>query len=214
MSRLFFFYTVLVITLASCKKDNFSKAIIKLSPVAKAGSDTTIMLPTNNIKLSGNASYDPDGKINSYQWRKIKGPQPGSINNPQNSEATAINLVQGIYDFELYITDNNGLTATDTMEVRVEGIAPDQTSRLFTQLEWEGDCFIKVQNINSFIPANGNFRVYLRSTFLNITSGWSLVNNSSGDLSYEIVNGELRVRAKNLDCNWDTSIYDILIDWD
>jgi hypothetical protein len=129
---LFFSIVVVVITLVSCKKDNFSKGIIELPrlPVANAGSDTIIALPSTIIKLSGNASYDPDGTINNYQWRKISGPAQGSINNSQDVEVTANNLVKGKYFFELKVTDNSNLSATDTIIVTVTQIVansgPDQ----------------------------------------------------------------------------------------
>src|SRR5690606_30063163 len=36
-------------------------------PVASAGSDRTITLPVNAVKLQGSAS-DPDGEVTAYQW--------------------------------------------------------------------------------------------------------------------------------------------------
>ena len=45
-----------------------------VAPVAKAGSDMAITLPTNTVTLSGNGSTDSDGTIASYQWTKVSGP--------------------------------------------------------------------------------------------------------------------------------------------
>ena len=93
-------------------------------PVANAGPDWTITLPTNTLTLSGSGS-DADGSVVSYVWTKISGPASYSIVNPA-SATTAINgLVQGVYQFQLKVTDNNGATGTDIMQVTVNA-APNQ----------------------------------------------------------------------------------------
>lgn len=94
-------------------------------PSANAGNDVTITLPVNTTPLTGSGS-DPDGTISAYQWVKISGPATGSINNANTANATAVSLVQGIYKFQLTVTDNGGLTAKDTMQVTVLP-APNQS---------------------------------------------------------------------------------------
>ena len=42
-------------------------------PVANAGSDINITLPTNSVTLAGSGS-DADGTVASYQWAKVSGP--------------------------------------------------------------------------------------------------------------------------------------------
>ncbi len=87
-------------------------------PDANAGNDITITLPVNSTPLNGSGS-DPDGTIVSYQWAKIAGPSAGSVVNPNSASATASSLVQGIYRFRLTVTDNGGLTDSDTVQVTV-----------------------------------------------------------------------------------------------
>src|SRR6187399_649413 len=50
-------------------------------PVANAGSDTIILLPQDSIMLNGNSSYDPDGKIEKYLWKKVSGSSSFFITN-------------------------------------------------------------------------------------------------------------------------------------
>jgi hypothetical protein len=87
-------------------------------PLANAGADQTITLPANSTILAG-AGIDLDGTITNYIWTKISGPSTVTIASP-NSPGTAVdNLVQGIYQFELTVTDNNGVTGKDTVQITV-----------------------------------------------------------------------------------------------
>ena len=89
-------------------------------PVANIGADEIIILPTDSILLDGEISYDPDGYIVSYKWEKISGPSSFKILNPTLVKTTAGNLVKGVYEFELTVTDNTGLSAKDTTQITVE----------------------------------------------------------------------------------------------
>jgi len=93
-------------------------------PVANAGADISITLPTNSTTLNGSSSYDPDGSIGSYQWTKISGPATFGITNAFTSITGLTNLVQGVYSFRLQVTDNLGATAADTVVVTVNAGTP------------------------------------------------------------------------------------------
>ena len=89
-----------------------------ISPVANAGLDQTITLPTNSISLSG-SGIDSDGSVVAYLWTKISGPASYSIANPASAGTSVIGLVQGIYQFQLQVTDNDGAIGTSTIKVTV-----------------------------------------------------------------------------------------------
>jgi PKD domain/Secretion system C-terminal sorting domain len=93
-------------------------AAANIAPIANAGADQTITLPTNTVILSGNGT-DPDGTITAYTWTKISGPAAGTITNPNVAATFVTGLVTGVYRFELRVTDNNGATDTDTIQVTV-----------------------------------------------------------------------------------------------
>jgi hypothetical protein len=85
---------------------------------ANAGSDQSIILPTTSILLSGNGT-SPGGSISSYNWTMISGPAFCSFTN-NNAASTMVNdLIKGTYKFQLMVTDNNGVTASDTTLVNV-----------------------------------------------------------------------------------------------
>ncbi|TAH04593.1 MAG: T9SS C-terminal target domain-containing protein [Sphingobacteriales bacterium] len=88
-------------------------------PVANAGTDITITLPTSSTTLNGSGSTDADGTINTYAWTKIAGPATYTIANASTASTGLSNLVQGTYSFRLVVTDNSGATDDDTVNVVV-----------------------------------------------------------------------------------------------
>jgi hypothetical protein len=97
-------------------------------PVANAGADQTITLPTNTVTLDGSGSTDPDNNITSYAWTKISGPSSLSISNPNAVQTQITNLVQGTYQFELKVTDAGNLFVKDTILVNVNPAPPPPPS--------------------------------------------------------------------------------------
>ena len=77
-------------------------------PIAKAGNSQSIVLPTNSVSVDGSNSTDPDGTIASYQWTKILGPASAVITNSNLAVTNITSLTQGVYQFELKVTDNLG----------------------------------------------------------------------------------------------------------
>ncbi len=98
-------------------------APINLAPVAVAGSNKTITLPVNSVTLNGSGT-DVDGTIATYAWTKIAGPTQFTIVSPANAQTTINNLAEGVYQFQLQVTDNAGATATDVVFVTVNAAAP------------------------------------------------------------------------------------------
>jgi hypothetical protein len=88
-------------------------------PVANAGTDILINLPTNATILNGLLSTDPDGSIISYAWSKVSGPTQYSITSPTSSNTPVTGLVNGVYVFRLTVTDNNGASSTDDVMITV-----------------------------------------------------------------------------------------------
>ena len=89
-------------------------------PVAKAGADQTITLPVNSVTIDGSGSTDPDNNIMSYAWTKISGPLSFSITNATEVKTQVNNFAEGVYQFELKITDAGGLSSKDTVLINVK----------------------------------------------------------------------------------------------
>jgi hypothetical protein len=118
-----------IILLISCKKERSCEGCKENNkpPAAIAGPDQVITLPTDSVLLDGRNSSDPDGTISNWLWTKISGPASFLINSSSSSTPGIKNLVQGVYRFELNVTDNGGLSAKDTVQIIVND--PSQPNR-------------------------------------------------------------------------------------
>jgi ribosomal protein L14 len=95
--------------------------IANVPPVANAGNNITITLPTSFANLNGGGSSDPDGTIMTYAWSYVNGPAGGSytITNPGGILTGITGLSQGTYTFRLTVTDNDGASSTDDIVITV-----------------------------------------------------------------------------------------------
>ena len=88
------------------------------TPVANAGGDKSITLPTNTTSLAGTGT-DTDGTISSYSWLQLSGPSAGTLLTPAAASTVLHNLIQGTYTYELTVTDNLGGKGSDKVSVTV-----------------------------------------------------------------------------------------------
>ncbi|HEX8428469.1 SGNH/GDSL hydrolase family protein [Hymenobacter sp.] len=92
-------------------------------PVANAGSDVTLTLPTNQVALLGTGT-DADGSITAYAWAQVTGPNNATGLPASSQNVVASNLIEGIYQFRLTVTDDKQATKTDDVVVTVNPAAP------------------------------------------------------------------------------------------
>lgn len=116
-------FLVALMLIFSCKKEQpcegFSDNKNNKPPIALAGPDQMITLPTDSVSLDGGSSSDPDGIISEWLWTKISGPASFNIVSSAATKTITKNLIAGDYLFELKVTDNGGLSAKDTVHVIV-----------------------------------------------------------------------------------------------
>jgi dienelactone hydrolase len=101
-----------------------SKVVITVNPpinqlpIANAGADIKITLPTNEATLNGSGS-DPDGTIKSFLWKQTSGPSTATFQDATSATSKVFGLVAGDYVFQLTVTDNSGATASAQVTVTV-----------------------------------------------------------------------------------------------
>ena len=88
-------------------------------PVAAAGPDRIIV--QLDITLDGSSSSDVDGTIVSYDWKLEHREDTAYNKRASGSNPEIIGLHSGFYDVKLLVTDDDGLTNTDSMVLAVSG---------------------------------------------------------------------------------------------
>ena len=65
---------MILVVFLSCKKETSCEGCKENNkpPIAVAGPDQVITLPTDSISLAGSASNDPDGTISGWLWTKYR----------------------------------------------------------------------------------------------------------------------------------------------
>ena len=94
-------------------------------PFANAGSNISMVLPSNSTTLIGSGN-DPDGTIINYDWSPVSVAGPYTLGIVNSPTTTLSNLVAGIYRFRLRVTDNNGAMSSDTVTVTVVNSGSNQ----------------------------------------------------------------------------------------
>jgi hypothetical protein len=103
-------------------------------PTALAGVDQVVK-EGDKVTLDGTGSFDPDGTIVSYEWIleewDDEDPPPANLSAANTSTATftapVLNSTSGAYGLDLTITDNDGLTHTDSTVVTVKKAASEES---------------------------------------------------------------------------------------
>jgi hypothetical protein len=96
------------------------------APIAKAGQAQTGTVGTM-VTLNGSGSYNPDGQPISYQWSMLSLPAGSAptLANPTTVSPSFIPDVVGNYVASLLVTDNAGLSSSDSkVTVTVNSMNP------------------------------------------------------------------------------------------
>jgi uncharacterized protein YaiE (UPF0345 family) len=82
-----------------------SGAPVNAAPVANAGSDQTLVLPTSSTILNGSGT--DDGSIKTYTWTQVGStPNVATFSSKTVAAPTVSGLIAGTYTFSLIVTDN------------------------------------------------------------------------------------------------------------
>jgi len=139
-------------------------SVVKGAPVANAGKDITIDLPSNSVILNGSGSTDTSGTIVVWQWSVLSGsPAQYSLTGSGNEEASLSDLEAGTYLVQLVVTDNNGNTGTDTTSIAVKAGSPLPAaiiSSLDTVISVSDSSYV-LNGTDSYAPSGDSLTSYL-----------------------------------------------------
>lgn len=150
-------------------------AATNTAPVANAGADKTITLPTSSVALSGSGT-DANGTIASYAWTKTSGPTQFTFSNAAVAAPTVSNLVEGTYIFRLTVKDNQGATGYDEMKVIVNPAPTEPSATKYIRVKMYG-------GTNPYNNAQWNNWIYnTTSAFLKYSDGTTSTVKTSLDV--------------------------------
>lgn len=95
-------------------------------PVADAGADQTVG-EGSLVTLDGSGSTDPDGDAMTYAWTLragYSGPEV-TLDDAHSVTPTFGTVDDGVYTFEVTVSDDDGVTDTDEVQVTVTNVAPE-----------------------------------------------------------------------------------------
>jgi len=100
---------------------------VNLPPIANAGVDQSVSLPTTTAALNGSA-VDSDGAVASHTWTFVGGPVTPVITTPGSYTTTITGMTApGAYTFRLTAIDNIGATGIDDVVITVVPIGNTRT---------------------------------------------------------------------------------------
>ncbi|KAK7133505.1 hypothetical protein R3I94_015400 [Phoxinus phoxinus] len=107
------------------------------APIANAGRDVVVQ-PHEEVLLNGIESWD-DRKITNYVWSLILGEQSVQMEKTDFSDQIRVsNLMPGVYEFKLTVTDSADHSDSDQVSVLV--LTPEQSERNCLTPKKAGPC--------------------------------------------------------------------------
>lgn len=87
-----------------------------IPPIVVAGADIYVNADERSVTFNA-AAYDPDGFIVSIVWTKEIGGFGDIIVSPNSLQTVIDNLTEDYYKYKIEVTDNDGATAVDYIEI-------------------------------------------------------------------------------------------------
>jgi hypothetical protein len=105
---------------ASLVGDDIVLDAIGTVPVANAGTDKSVVLPTTSVTMTGTA-VTAAGTITSTTWLFLSGPTNYTIADASSLNTIVTGLAAGTYTFRLVVVNSFGLVNTDDVVIVVSG---------------------------------------------------------------------------------------------
>ena len=131
-----------------------------------AGRDIILVLPVNETYLNGSYSY-AGTSISSISWTQVSGPAAFVIENRNALQTKLSNLEEGVYQFELTVTDAAGVSDKDTVTITVKqspSVTVNGNVIIYNNMEWIFPWYsaIEIEAFNSLIPPGSSFKISIQ----------------------------------------------------
>ncbi|MFB6285735.1 MAG: S8 family serine peptidase [Candidatus Bipolaricaulia bacterium] len=107
------------------------------SPTADAGPDRTVAVG-DTVQLDGSGSSDPEGAALSYEWTLTDRPQSSTaeIQRATTAQPSLQPDLPGTYVVRLTVTDPDGASATDTVQIQAQERSRGLVALVFEELSF------------------------------------------------------------------------------
>lgn len=95
----------------------FKNALSYVAPVADAGSNVLVILPSNSATLDGSNSTVKEGGELTYQWSQIYGPSVIAFSDNAAASTEISNLEEGIYKCQLTVNDGEYTSKSEVLVI-------------------------------------------------------------------------------------------------
>lgn len=134
-----------------------------------AGRDIILVLPVNETYLNGSYSYTGNS-ISSISWTQVSGSASFVIENRNALQTRLSNLEEGVYQFELTVTDATGSYGKDTVSITVKqspSVTIDGNVIIYHDLQWIFPWYnaVEVEAFNILIPPGSSFKIFIQRDY-------------------------------------------------
>lgn len=139
-------------------------------PVANAGPDQTAS-EEDTVTLDGTLSTDADGTIVSFAWVQTLGPAvalTGEDTAQPSFAAPGVGVAGELLEFQLTVTDDHGLEATDTVQVRVDDVTGivwnprvSPLAQPLHRVAWSGSRFVALSALAGAVATSPDGRTWV-----------------------------------------------------
>jgi hypothetical protein len=185
----------------------------EVKPVANAGPDKSITLPTNSVTLDGSGT-DADGTVVTYSWSQVSGPNSAVFSSSSVAAPTVSGLVAGTYVFSLIVIDNSNLSSDPdqvTVTVNSGSTGTGTTARInaggpalsIDGVTWSADQYYT--DVNSAEPSR---TTYYNTSIANTTSQEVYKSERYGKAFHynvPMANGSYQVRLHFAENYWSST---------
>jgi predicted esterase len=153
-------------------------------PYVNTGPDRRMLIRETSITLSGEY-FDTEGSVVQVQWSKLSGPAL-TLENTNKKFLRLKNLVAGIFEFQLTVTDNLGLQSSDKVILEIVNTVPTGEAAVSEIQLFKGNTDQFVLSLYDDIVINKNT---LGTSEINLKAITNFVNGNNGSLRF-IINGQ------------------------
>jgi len=167
-------------------------------PTAEAGPEQVVF---DDVTLDGSGSSDPDGAIVSYFWELQHREDSAFDTTAEGENPTVLELEPGFYDVTLTVTDDDGLSGTDTMLLAAAGYGQascDELQELIIQKDQAiADLSLQIIQKDQTIAGLNTQASDLTAQVSDLTAQVSDLNAQVTDLNAQVTDLNAQIAQKN-----------------